>query len=692
MPDRTSPLPSSGSPAAPAFQFAPADLMSLGVYYYPEAWPSEQWPRDMANIRKLGMGFVHLGEFAWAFLEPSEGKFDFAWLDKNIDLAAAEGLKIVLCTPTPAPPIWLTEKHPEILMIDAAGIQQRHGTRQHATWSSEIYRDYVARIVHELGRRYGHDPRVWGWQIDNELTHYGKEPDFSAASQRKFQDWLERKYGTIEALNRDWGNQFWSQLYQRFDQIRLPNEREFPAQFNPHHVLDAQRWFAAEAADYLRFQTAILRQYCGHAQWITTNHIHYYSAIDPALNARDFDIVTWTLYPVHGNAARGPLGFRLGDPAMLTFAGDFMRTLNGQHGIMELQPGQVNWGEANPQPFPGAVYCWIVRAFATGAKFVCTYRYRQPLYGAELYHEGLMLPDGVTPSSGGKQFAHAARDLATLRQAARPGAPLPPVLAARRAAILYSYEVRWDLDNHKQNKAWDSYEHLLKYHRALSRLAAPVDVITEEKDFSAYPFLIAPAYQLLDAALVQRWRAYAENGGHLILSCRTGQKDRRGHLWEAAWAAPIKDLIGASIEFYDTLPPPNVAHVQAGATTHAWFTWGEILAPQSGAGAQPLAIYSDHFYAGRIAALTRPLGKGSVTYIGVDSTSGSLEAQLVREVYHRANIPIEDLPEGFLVGFRDGFWIATNQTETSHRAPVPPQAKLLLGTPEVPPAGVTVWQ
>jgi beta-galactosidase len=243
-------------------------------------------------------------------------------------------------------------------------------------------------------------------------------------------------------------------MYQRFDQIRLPNPQQYPAQFNPHHMLDSQRWFADDTGDYLRFQTDILRKYCGHRQWITTNHIQNFPAVNPAVTARDFDLVTWTLYPVHGNANRGPLGFRLGDPAALTFAADFMRSLNGQAGLMELQPGQVNWGEVNPQPYPGAVHLWIMRAFAAGSKFVCTYRYRQPLSGAELYHSGLVGTDGVTPSTGGEQYAQAARELVQLRAAATPGAPLPPAYAARRAAVLYSYEVRWDLDNHKQNKGW----------------------------------------------------------------------------------------------------------------------------------------------------------------------------------------------------------------------------------------------
>lgn len=669
--------------------------MRVGAYYYPEAWPAAQWARDFANIKKLGMEFVHLVEFAWAFLEPAEGNFDFAWLDENIALAAQHELKVVLCTPSATPPIWLTEAAPEVLMVDAAGRRQRHGTRQHACWSVETYRAYVGKIVEELGRRYGRDARVWGWQLDNELSHYGKEPCHCDACQAKFRAWLEKKYGAIDALNRDWGASFWSQRYQRFGQIRLPNAAEFPAQPNPHQRLDAQRWFADEAADYLRFQTNLLRRHCGPAQWITTNHMHQFSPVNPALNARDFEIVTWTLYPVHGNAARGPLGFRLGDASELTFAADFHRALNGRHGIMELQPGQVNWGEVNPQPQPGAVRLWIMRAFAAGATLVCTYRYRQPLSGSELYHHGLVGPDGVTPTLGGEQYAQAAREIAQLRRVADPAAPAPAAYAARRAAMLYSHEVRWDIDNHKQNKGWDTYEHLLKYHRALKRVGAPVDVITEDKDFYAYAFLVAPAYQLVDAALVARWRTYVEAGGHLILSCRTAHKDRRGHLWEAPWAAPIHELIGATIKFYDTLPSPNVAHVRAGRETHAWFTWGDVLAPldQPGVGrVDTLATYADQFYANEPAAITRPLGRGSVTYVGVDSTTGSLEAQLVREVYRRAGVATRDLSEGFVVDWRDGLWIATNYTANVQRAPLAPHATLLVGTPDVPVAGVTVWR
>jgi beta-galactosidase len=153
---------------------------------------------------------------------------------------------------------------------------------------------------------------------------------------------------------------------------------------------------------------------------------------------------------------------------------------------------------------------------------------------------------------------------------------------------------------------------------------------------------------------------------------------------------PVLDLIGAKIRFYDTLPAPNVAHVKAGDRTHEWFTWGDVLDPQPGT--QTLATYADQYYAGGVAATTRPLGKGSVTYVGVDSVTGDLEAQLVGDVLRKAGARPEQFADGFSVDFRDGLWIATNFTEKSQPAPIPAGRQPVIGSRDVPIAGVTVWQ
>jgi beta-galactosidase len=677
------------SPASRAKWFPAADMMRIGVYYYPEAWPQDQWERDIQNIKNLHMEFVHLGEFAWTFMEPEEGKFDFSWLDRVVKLCADNGLKVVLCTPSAAPPVWLSKNHPEVLMVDANGRRMEHGTRQQGNWSAPVYRAYVQRINERLAAHYADNPAVWGWQLDNELSHYGKEPSFDPDSQASFRAWLRNKYKTIDALNRDWGNAFWSQRYQTFEQVRLPNEKELVAQLNPHAILDSQRWFADEAAGYLRMQAETLRKHVGGRQWVTTNFMHDFGAVNPNLSAKDLELTVFTIYPAHGNLNEGPLGFRMGSAATLSFAHDFFRNINGIGGVMELQPGQVNWGDVNPQPYPGAVHLWIMRSFAAGGSLVCTYRYREARAGAEMYHYGLVGTDGVTPSTGGEQYRQAAQEVAQLRSMRNDAAVMPADYAARRTAFLYSFDNRWDIDNHKQNVAWNTYGHLLKVYGAAKRAGAPVDVITEDKGWEKYPFVVAPAYQLVDEKLVARWRAYVENGGNLVLTCRTGQKDRRGWLWEGPWAEPILDLIGAKISFYDTLPAPNVGHVKTDNGTYEWVSWGEILAPNEGT--TVLATHTDHFYSGKPAAVTRKLGKGTVTYIGVDSQGGGLEAELMHGVYEQAGVKAAQFAEGFMVDWRDGFWIATNFSDKAQAAPVG-NGKLIFGTAEVPPAGVTVWQ
>jgi len=668
--------------------FPKKDLTTIGVYYYPEAWPESQWARDMANIRKLGMEFVHMGEFAWYFMEPEEGQFHFEWLDKNIDLAAKNGLKVILCTPSAAPPVWLARNHPEILMVDGAGRTIQHGSREHADWSSQLYRDYVTKIDTELARRYGHDRRVWGWQIDNELSHYGKHFSYSRAATQRFRDWLKEKYGSIDRLNADWGGAFWSEMYQSFDQIEIPNEQVLVADPSPHAVLDFRRWFAHEAANYLDSQASVLRRYSEN-QWITTNFMAMHADVNPVLSRSSLDVFSWTHYPVHGNLNEGELGYRLGSASVMSFMHDFMRPLTGISGIMELQPGQVNWGDYNPWPLPGAIHMWILRAFGAGANFVCTYRYRQPLYGSELYHKGLAETDGVTPSPGGREYSEAMSDILKLRQQYRPDAREPESYAARRTAFLIGFDNRWDIENHPQTKLWNTEAHWMRYYRALKSAMAPIDVITEETEFDKYPFVVAPAYQLVSEDLVKRWTRYAQNGGHLILTSRTVQKDPRGHLWEGPWAAPILDLIGAKIVRYDVLPPPIHGHVRFLEKSYSWESWADVLEPANGT--EVLARYADQFYRGSPAVVTRKFGKGSVSYVGVDTETGDLERDVLHQVFQRAGAKPASLAPDFVVDWRDGFWVATNFTSKVQTIPAPANATVLVGKREVIPGSATVW-
>jgi beta-galactosidase len=248
----------------------------------------------------------------------------------------------------------------------------------------------------------------------------------------------------------------------------------------------------------------------------------------------------------------------------------------------------------------------------------------------------------------------------------------------------------WDLEIHKQTRLWDTWDHRFKLMAAVKAVGAPLDYIGEEDAFDRYPFLIAPAYQLVDAALVEKWRRYAEGGGHLILTCRTGQKDKNGQLPEAPWAGMIGPLIGAEVEMFDGLLADGRGQVRMDGTGYEWNRWADVLKPREGT--ETLALYADQFYAGLPAVVTRPVGRGTVTYIGVDTIEGRLEKDVLRKVYVRAGAEIEDYPPGVYVEWRDGFFVAVNYSSVAFDVPLRPGSAVILGSNPLLPAGVLVWR
>jgi beta-galactosidase len=627
---------------------------------------------------------VHYAEFAWAQLEPSEGNYDFAWLDRAVDIAARQGLKVIMCTSTATPPVWLTRKHPELLIENENGVKTDHGSRQHPSVSNNFYRDYSLKMIDRLAQHYGSDKRVIGWQLDNEPR---PQRDYGKDAQARFRIWLKNKYSTIAALNKAWGTAFWSQTYGNFDEINIPL---FTRMFmNSHQILDYNRFSTEEMSGFLDEQAKTIRKHTGKNQWITTNYIPDYE--DGHLRkSPELDFHAYTRYMVYGeNSGIGRKGYRLGPVERIAKANDFFRPIDGVYGVMELQPGQVNWGRINPQPLPGAVRLWLWHVFAGQSRFVCTYRYRQPVYGTELYHYGIVGPDGVTPTPGGLEYSRFINEVKLLRKHYRKGIANPVDYERRRTAILYNHENAWEIGRGRQTSEWNTEQHIDKYYNALKSFGAPVDFISEKQDASNYSVLIAPAYEMVDSTLIQGWKRYVEQGGNLILTCRTGHKNRNGQLFEAPFGAPIYPLIGAKIDFYDLLLPQTPDNVLFEGSKYAWTSWGEILVPD--ANTDVWATYSGDFYEGRPAIIYRRLGKGSVTYVGVDSQDGQMEKAVLKKIYANLTVPLLDLPPGLHIEYRDGFGIAVNYADKSYDLPLPAGTNYLIGGKEIPTAGVSVW-
>ena len=665
--------------------FNDKDLTLTGAYYYPEHWDESQWERDLKQMHELGFEFTHFAEFAWAQLEPQEGVYDFSWLDRAVALAAKYDLKVVMCTSTATPPVWLSRKYPEILLKSEDGTVQDHGARQHASFASPVYRKLAYRMIEELARHYGNDSRIIGWQLDNEPA---VQFDYNQAAEEAFREFLKEKYHyNIQELNAAWGTAFWSEVYSRFEEITLPKTAQMF--MNHHQILDYRRFAAKQTNDFLNEQCRLIKKYAKN-QWVTTNYIPDYDKGHIG-GSKDLDFVSYTRYMVYGdNEGIGRRGYRVGNPLRIAMANDFFRPVNGTYGVMELQPGQVNWGSINPQPLPGAVRLWLWSVFAGGSDFICTYRYRQPLYGTEQYHYGIVGTDGVTVTPGGREYEQFMKEIRSLRKDYRPKEDKPETYLKRKTAILWNPENYWSIDRQKQNATWNTFAHVDKYYRTLKSYAAPVDFISEEKDFSQYPVMIVPAYQLADKKLVARWKKYVEEGGNLVLTCRTAQKDRFGRLPEAPFGSMIDELTGNHIEFYDLLLSQDPGQVKMDGKVYTWNTWGEILQP--GTSNEVWATYTNEFYEGKPAVTFRKLGKGSVTYIGVDSSDGVLERQVLDKLYSRLQIEVMNLPYGVTMEYRNGLGIVLNYSDQPYQFALPQGAKVLIGTPNIATAGVLVFK
>jgi beta-galactosidase len=665
--------------------------MKIGAYYYPEQWAAEQWERDFDTMAAMGMQIVHMGEFAWFSMEPRPGEFQFDWLDRCLELAQKHKIDAILCTPTAAPPIWLIEQHPEILPVDEHGTRDRFGGRRHYCPLSQPMRDATARIVTALAERYASHPAVIGWQMDNEYSSKDQGRlgfDQSETSHRAFRDWLRGRYETIENLNRAWGNRFWNQYYTDFSQILLPPSRD-PRYGNPHQCLDASRFWSLAFAQFNKIQADILRPRVGD-RFITTNFMPFHLDLNPADVAGDLTLMAWDSYPITG-WERNPKDdtYRIADPAAIGLMHDQMASYNGKWGLMELQPGHVNWSGYPVLPYPDSIRLWIWTALAHGAQFVTTYRFRQPRFGIEMFHDGLVEPDGVTPSPGGRQFVQVIEELKGIDR--EKWNTDPAADPKRTIGLVFDFEQLWWYATLPQARRWNQPRWLQQWYSAATRLGLRVEILHPKKPWPAdLKLIVVPGMQMVDAEDVAQMRSFVDSGGHLILTCRTALMDRDGQLWEDQVAKPILDLIGGEVEAYDSLPEQTFANVEMEGKKYAWGVWGDLL--YAAEDSKVIAKYADQFYTGA-AAVTQCKHKngGLVTYCGVYAEPPFIEALMERSVA-QSGLTTVALPTRVQLIRRGPYRIVLNYQDQPYTASAPQDATFLIGSRTVPPAGVAIWE
>jgi beta-galactosidase len=637
--------------------------MHLGVCYYPEHWPVERWPIDAEMMRTAGLDMVRIGEFAWSEMEPAEGHYQWAWLDQAIDVLAGVGLDIVLGTPTAAPPAWLTRKYPDIRRQETSGRYRDHGTRRHYCPNSPRYIDLSRKIVAALGARYGTDPRIIGWQIDNEFGGGKTARCYCDHCVQAFRSWLEKRYRSITALNAAWGNAFWSQTYQSWDQIRPPDDRIDKK--NPSHVLDYYRFSTDSYAEYQQYQIDLLRELApGH--FLTTNFMGLYSDLDQFDLAAPYDFITWDNYPTGNRDRWGPAllppdpgadptepvyAYDTGHPLITGMAHELTRALKQKpFWIMEQQPGHINWGKTNTGIRDGTVRLWTWQALAAGADTVVYFRWRPTRFAHEQYHAGL-LTHHARPAVG-------YRDLLRLQAEREMLAQIAATPHTAQVALLFNYDDLWALQLQPHTRDFSYLRSHFAYFQALQQMGIPVQFVHGKDDFARFKLIIAPTAHLVDEALVNQLNEYVTAGGTVLLGVRSGFKTTSNLVTADVLPGFLRALVGAMVEEWQALPD-GVGWKLEGAIPNLVGPanyWVETLRPES---AETLIKYQDD-----TSALTvNRVGQGRVFYLGFYPNQEQM-LDLLNYLARQLNIQsIADLPPGMIAYARGPYTILMNFTD-----------------------------
>lgn len=592
--------------------------MALGSAWYPEQWPESRWDADLALMEQAHMNVVRVGEFAWSTEEPSEGHYNFGWLERAIALAAKHHIAVVLATPTDAPPAWLTSKYPDTLGVDADGHRREHGNRRQFSYSSPRYREFCRQIVGELAKRFGHNPNVIGWQIDNEYT----DESFDPATREQFQNFLRAKYKTLENLNRHWATAYWSQTYTAWDQIPMESTHG-----NPGLLLDHKHFVTRTWRSFQQNQIDVLRPLILPTQFITTNigGLGWSDNWDHYRITEDLTLASWDDYVGQGhlNVPRN---------AMLN---DFVRGWKRKNfWVMETEPGSVNWAPINNVLNRGETRALAWQTIGHGADAVLYWQWRSALGGQEQYHGAIVGPDG-TPLPIYTEIQQLGKDLLAAGPVLKGTSPKSDV------ALLFSYDSRWALDFQQHSKLYDQQKVLLDFYRPLESIAQSVDVVEAIAPLDSYKLVVAPSLNVISQALAEHLLAYVRNGGHLILGPRSGMKDEYDALNPERQPGPLVAALGGRVEQFYALDAP--VPVGSGSAS----IWAEQLSTSSPQTRVDLRYgKSNGWLDDQPAMITRALGKGSITYLGTlpdaDLMHSIMQAAAANANIHAAFGPLPD--------------------------------------------------
>lgn len=609
--------------------------MITGVDYYPEHWDKSLWKADADLMQHTGVKVVRLAEFAWCRLEPREGEFDFEWLDEIIGIFTERNINVVLCTPTNCPPLWFYEKYPDAVQTEKDGSKTNTGIRGHRCIHNSDFLRYAERIIDLITKRYADNKSVIAWQIDNEL-----EANFCFCETciEKYRSWLKGKYGTLEVLNEAYGNNVWSGEYSSWEQVKPPYGSYPNAWLNPSFMLDFNRYASDSVTEHINWQAELIRKNCPDTEittnvWFCTNMPNFYNEF------AKLDFISYDNYPTT----------RIPDNSeeyySHAFHLDLMRGVKRKKfWIMEQLSGGLGcWAPMGRTPLPGMIKGYALQAFAHGADTVVQFRWRTAVSGAEMHWHGLIDHSNVL----GRRF----NEFADLCKEAEKLNEVRNTQIKSDVAILYSPEDEYAFKIQPQTNGMYYMEQPMKLHAAFTKYGLNIDVISQREDISKYKIVVAPEMYVTDEKVVKQLYDFAENGGTVILTNRSGVKNEYNNCIMEQLPTVYRRLVGAYVEEYDPIGYDSAKVKLADGSVYECRQWCDVLCTET---AKSIAAYDSEFYKGKAAITENQYGKGKAYYIGTVCEK-KLYSRLVRDILLDAGIDfIDGIPDNVEITTRTG--------------------------------------
>jgi len=574
-----------------------------GGDYNPEQWMDtpEVWEEDVRLMRSAGVNAVSVGIFAWAALEPEEGRYTFDWLDRIMDLLAENGIFTVLATPSGAKPAWMSAKYPEIRRVDAKGRREPHGGRHNHCRTSPVYREKTRAINTRLAERYADHPALILWHVSNEYNGGSCYCDLCLAA---FREWLRLKYGSLDALNHAWWTAFWSHTYTDWDEI-------LPVDPSIHGLmLDWRRFTTAQTLDFFRNETAPLREITPDVP-VTTNFMGVNPTLDYREMAKECDVISWDSYPHwHGPTEDRLVGARVG------FIHDLNRGLKGGKPflLLESTPSAQHNMPAMKLKRPGMHRLASLQAIAHGSDSVMYFQWRAGRGGAEKFHGAVITHDGTEDTRVFRDVADVGDILQRLDDAVGTSVPA-------EVAILYDWQNGWAIDSARGplQEGKDYTPTCQAHYLPFWEQGIPMDIIGYEDDLTPYRLVVAPMLYMLRGDLAARLERFVREGGTLVLTYWSGIVDENDLCILGGRPGPLRSLLGVWCEETDALYPDetNTVVPERGNPLGLRGTYScrDLCDLVRLEGAEVLASYGEDFYAGLPALTVHHVGQGRAYYL-----------------------------------------------------------------------------